>query len=83
MLILLAIYVVSATLITSMLYANLQSYYPTMANAYARRDLGFAWSYGIILGFVGPFGVLLVLLLSGFAEDGFLNPFKFNRNTKE
>jgi hypothetical protein len=54
-----------------------------MANAYARRDLGFAWSYGIILGFVGPFGVLLVLLLSGFAEDGFLNPFKFNRNTKE
>lgn len=71
---LLVVYVVSATLIASMLFAHFQRKFPTIAAENRNEDAGITWLMGLLLGLFGPIGVVSVFMLTGFATHGLKFP---------
>lgn len=52
-------------------YLYTQGRFQNIAYKDRREDLGFAILFGMLYGFLGPVGILLALLQTGFAKYGF------------
>ena len=64
-------YLICSFLCYGMLFASAQRMFPQIAKDSYREDLGLSLLMGLTVGMLGPTGVLLVLLLTGFAKHGF------------
>lgn len=64
-------YLVCAFLCYGTLFAAAQGMFPQIAKDQYRDDLGLSLLMGFTAGMLGPVGVLVVLLITGFAKHGF------------
>lgn len=64
-------YLVCSFLCYGMLFASAQGMFPQIAEDQYREDLGWSLLMGLTAGMLGPVGVLVVLLITGFAKHGF------------
>ena len=64
-------YLICSFLCYGMSFAAAQGMFPQIAKAQYRDDLGFSLLVGLTAGMLGPVGVLVVLLTTGFAKHGF------------
>lgn len=67
-------YICCAASIASLFFAYFQRKFPSVAAEEERSDVGAAWMMGLILGVLGPFGVLTAYFMTGLAEYGSLLP---------
>jgi len=68
--VLFAIWVVCGLVIAGWFFADFQGRFPRIADQSRRDDLAHAILLGMIYGLLGPLGILLTWLLTGFAEYG-------------
>lgn len=64
-------YLICSFLCYGMLFAAAQGMFPQIAKVRYREDLGLSLAMGLTIGMLGPIGVLLALLMTGFAKHGF------------
>jgi hypothetical protein len=64
------VWVISAITATGWLFAHIQGSAPNVADELGRENLGMSVLFGMLCGILGPFGVLMAWLVTGFAEHG-------------
>ena len=53
-----------------MLYSNMSAFCKDIGAPFGREDLGFSLAMGFVLGFLGPLGLFVCFLITGFAKNG-------------
>jgi len=66
----LGVWLISALIVAGWNFAYMQGIFQRTADGNRREDLGWAMVIGMLYGCLGPIGVLLAWLMTGFAEHG-------------
>lgn len=61
---------ITAIICTGFIFRFYQKEFPGLADGDRLKDLGLAIFSGVFLGMIGPIGVMMVLLLTGFGQHG-------------
>lgn len=64
-------YILCAFLSYGMLFAHAQGEFPSIAKQQYENDMGASILFGLVSGMLGPIGILISFLLTGFAKHGF------------
>lgn len=64
-------YLVCAFICYGMFFANLQGEYPSGSEFEYKEHMAQSVFFGAMTGFFGPLGILMAILMTGFAHYGF------------
>ena len=64
-------YILCAFLSYGMLFAYVQGNFPMIAEQQYSEDMGTSILFGLFSGMLGPIGVIISFLMTGFAKHGF------------
>ena len=64
-------YLVCAFICYGLFFANLQGEFPSASGFEYKEQMASSAIIGILAGFFGPIGILMVILMTGFAQHGF------------
>lgn len=64
-------YLVCAFICYGVFFANLQGEFPSASGFVYKEQMAFCTLLGILVGFFGPVGILMAILMTGFAHHGF------------
>lgn len=63
-------YLVCVFICYGMFFANLQGEFPSASGFEYKEQMAFSAFFGILAGFFGPIGILMAILMTGFAHHG-------------
>ena len=64
-------YILCSFLSYGMLFAYIQRNFPSIAEQQYADDMGASILFGLVSGMLGPIGILISFLMTGFAKHGF------------
>lgn len=64
------IIIVSAIINTGLLFGQMSGMFPAMGNKESKQELGHSILFGLFSGLLGPIGVIIVWLSTGFGAYG-------------